>query len=155
MSSGRENSDSTEQGSCPVCGAARNRESARFCAACGQDLSTDYAPAGSLQASYYRQRQRLPAAVGQPELPARWFSREDGLTALAFAFVTFSVVPFLGILFCPVALLLGICCFARRKTHARTGLGPPAVAIALTVVVSTVQIGLWWMLTHVPGAGRL
>jgi hypothetical protein len=155
MSDSRQSIDSTDRVACPVCGAARNRESARFCAACGQDLSADYAPAGLLKASYHRRRQSSPAPVGQLELPARWLSREDGLTALAFAFVTFSVVPFLGILFCPVALLLGICCFARRKTHARIGLGRPTVAIALTVVVSTVQVGLWWMLTHVPGAERL
>lgn len=74
------------------------------------------------------------------------------MTALAFAFVTFSVVPFLGILFCPIALVLGICCFARRRTHGRKGLRPPVTAIVLSVIVSTAQVGLWWMLTHVPGS---
>lgn len=137
---------------CAACGQVGNRLTARYCSACGQDLNSDFSPARSLMASYYQQRTRALAVVGRVEPALGTIAREDGLTAFAFAFVTFSVVPFLGIMFCPIALLFSVCCFARRTTHARTELTKPAVAIALTLVISVAQIGLWWMLVQVPGA---
>lgn len=106
-------------------------------------------------ASYFQQQVKALEIAGRMEPAAHMIIRQDGLMAFAFAFVTFSVVPFLGILFCPAAVLLALCALMRRTGPSRTGnLRRPAAAMALAVTFSVIQVGLWWMLTHVPGAGR-
>lgn len=88
------------------------------------------------------------------EPAALMISRQNNLTAGAFAFVTFSVVPFLGVLFCPFALLLGICSWLQLARHPhpiRTV--RPAIAVSLAVVISGVQLSLWWMLVNVGTLG--
>jgi hypothetical protein len=136
---------------CPACGSAGSRGSARFCSACGQDLNRDYAPADRLMASYHRRRFAAQITASRFEPAAQMISKQDGLTASAFAFVTYSVVPFLGLLFCPFALCLGLCCLLRpTASPQRTDLRRPLMAMGLAVLVTGVQTFLWWALVNVP-----
>lgn len=135
---------------CAACGSGASRSGARFCSTCGHSLSGDYAPAALLQASYHQRRMAAFGASLNSEPAALMISRQNNLTAGAFAFVTFSVVPFLGVLFCPFALLLGMCSWLQSTRHPnpiRTV--RPAIAVALAVVISGVQLSLWWMLVNV------
>jgi hypothetical protein len=105
-------------------------------------------------ASYYRWRGPTGPATARFEPAARLISRQDTVTAFAFAFVTFSIVPFMGVLFCPAALLLGVFCMLRRLGQPlRLRSNRPMIALALAILVSTVQIGLWWMLVNVSRGG--
>jgi len=101
---------------CPACGARARRTNARFCATCGRGLKDNfYAPADSLLASYHLQHTR-PAMLFMREteraeratLP-RWVFASEGNNAAAIALILIcsALVPFVGILFCPFAVLVG------------------------------------------------
>ena len=77
-----------------------------------------------------------------------------GLPGTARAFATYSLVPYLGIVFCPGAVLLGTLGVIRAHSSDKTN-GDPArgVCYASTivgVVVLAVQLLLWWILYQVP-----
>jgi hypothetical protein len=67
------------------------------------------------------------------------------------AFATFALVPYLGILFCPGALLMGGVGLLRARRDPRLG-GARAslMGIVLGVVIFCAQLLLWWILYKVP-----
>lgn len=173
---GLEASSGEESRACPACGARARRAGARFCATCGRALGGGYFPADSVRASYRferapaQSRQHRPVA---PARPQRWATgrrtaarggvefmprvRESGAAATAFAFVTYALVPYLGILFCPGALLFGGVGLVRawRAPHASGGAArASALSIALGLLVLCVQLVLWWILYKVPEWSR-
>jgi hypothetical protein len=80
---------------------------------------------------------------------------ESGTVATAMAFVTYALVPYLGILFCPGALLFGGVGLVRawrapQAGHARAA----ALSLALGLIVLCAQILLWWILYKVPEWSR-
>jgi ribosomal protein L37E len=106
---------------CPACGARARRTEAHFCATCGRGLhERAYAPADALFASYHQQRSRppvlfAPAAAAAGGVPApsraaglRVFDNEGNTSAsIALVLVWSALVPFIGILFCPLAVFAG------------------------------------------------
>jgi len=76
-----------------------------------------------------------------------------GVTATARAFVVYALVPYLGILFCPGALLLGFAGLlrSRRAPEARRD---SALSVALGLLILCVQLALWWILYKVPEWSR-
>ena len=78
--------------------------------------------------------------------------RESGAEATAFAFVTYALVPYLGILFCPGALLFGGVGLVRawRAPGAGRSARASALGLALGLLVLCAQLVLWWLLYKVP-----
>ncbi|MBV9927795.1 MAG: hypothetical protein JOZ96_22435 [Acidobacteria bacterium] len=161
---------------CEACGGRARRESARFCATCGHAFGGGYFPTDSLRASYRfesapvsysleaargPQRARVRSGAytrrhapraGREFMPR---STESTAAATAMAFVTYALVPYLGILFCPGALLFGGVGLLRamrapRPGHARAA----ALSLALGLLVLCAQILLWWILYKVPEWAR-
>ena len=80
---------------------------------------------------------------------------ENGAAATAMAFAVYALVPYLGILFCPGALVFGGVGLVRawrapRAGHARAA----ALSLALGLLVLSAQLVLWWILYKVPGWAR-
>ena len=80
---------------------------------------------------------------------------ENGAAATAMAFVTYALVPYLGILFCPGALVFGGVGLVRawrapQRGHARAA----ALSLALGLLVLCAQLLLWWILYKVPEWSR-
>lgn len=75
-----------------------------------------------------------------------------GLAATAKAFATYSLVPYLGILFCPGAVLIGSFGVARSYRNGDEARHRKSYYISLIagVVVLVVQTLLWWILYKVP-----
>jgi hypothetical protein len=164
---------------CDACGARARRASARFCATCGRELGGGYFPTDSLRASYRFERanvshsleaaraaraaarvrwggaharRRERARAGRDLMPRRI---ENGAAATAMAFVTYALVPYLGILFCPGALVFGGVGLLRawrapHAGHARAA----AQSLALGLLVLCAQLLLWWVLYKVPEWSR-
>jgi hypothetical protein len=121
---------------CPACGASQRRAAARFCATCGRELRA--------------------AAASSPHPRAMPLDRNaNGAATTALAFVTYSLVPYLGILFCPGALVMGGVGLlrAQRAPHLG-GRRAAATSIVLGVVVLGAQIFLWWILYKIPEWAR-
>jgi hypothetical protein len=74
------------------------------------------------------------------------------LTATARAFATYSLVPYLGILFCPGAVLVGTLGVVRSYSSPEASSTRKAcyVSTVVGVVVLLVQLLLWWILYKVP-----
>src|SRR2546423_5828673 len=157
---------------CHACGAVARRWDARYCSTCGHALGEDYFPTDSLRASYRFEptsvargsgAKRGPRRARARRKPARaTFGREatarekgNGVSATALAFVTYALVPYLGILFCPGALLLGGFGLlrSRRAPHAAAR-REYALSFALGLLILCAQLLLWWILYKVPEWSR-
>ncbi|HEY4425406.1 MAG TPA: hypothetical protein VGN10_14430 [Pyrinomonadaceae bacterium] len=78
----------------------------------------------------------------------------SGLPGTARAFATYSLVPYLGILFCPGAVVLGTVGVVRSyRSQQVAGDSSRVICYASTivgVVVTAVQLLLWWVLYQAP-----
>ena len=78
----------------------------------------------------------------------------SGLPETARAFATYSLVPYLGIVFCPGAVVLGTVGVVRSyRSQQVSGDSSRGVCYASTivgVVVLVVQLLLWWVLYQAP-----
>ena len=80
---------------------------------------------------------------------------ESGAAATAMAFVTYALVPYLGILFCPGALLFGGVGLLKAWRAPQTGHArAAALSLVLALVVLCAQLVLWWILYKVPEWSR-
>jgi hypothetical protein len=85
----------------------------------------------------------------QAKLPT---PNRNGASTTALAFVTYSLVPYLGILFCPGAVVMGGIGLVRSWRVPQLGGRKASYAsVAFGLVIFSVQILLWWVLYKVPG----
>ena len=70
----------------------------------------------------------------------------------ARAFATYSLVPYLGILFCPGAVVVGAVGVVRSyaSEQSRDGRFVCYASTIVGVVVLIIQLLLWWILYRVP-----
>jgi hypothetical protein len=77
-----------------------------------------------------------------------------GLPGTARAFATYSLVPYLGIVFCPGAVVLGaIGVVESYRSQQVNGDSSRSVCYASTIVglgVLAIQVLLWWILYQAP-----
>ncbi|HKR11671.1 MAG TPA: hypothetical protein VJT15_06425 [Pyrinomonadaceae bacterium] len=77
----------------------------------------------------------------------------NSLTSTARAFATYSLVPYLGIIFCPGAVVIGTAGVVRsyrsNQTHERRNICYASTIVG--VLVLGIQLFLWWILYRVPG----
>jgi len=81
------------------------------------------------------------------------FSQPSGIAATARACATYSLVPYLGILFCPGAVLVGA--FGVLRSYQTRALDDASrsicyVSAIVGVLILCVQLLLWWILYKVP-----
>jgi hypothetical protein len=77
----------------------------------------------------------------------------SNLAGTARAFATYSLVPYLGILFCPGAVVLGTVGVVRSYRSQPAGESSRGVCYVSTIVglvVLALQLLLWWILYQVP-----
>ena len=76
------------------------------------------------------------------------------LPATASAFATYSLVPYLGILFCPGAVLLGtvgvVSSYRLQQLSNEAGRRACYTSTIVGLLVLAVQLLLWWLLYKAP-----
>jgi hypothetical protein len=145
---------------CPACGVEARRVEARFCSACGRSLDESYLPTDALRASYNLEQRRIvnrsiskanikPLKSSMSSIfPAR---NSNGASTTALAFVTYSLVPYLGILFCPGAVLMGgVGLYNSYRVPERGGRRASYMGLAFGVLIFCAQLFLWWILYKIP-----
>ncbi|MFL6210279.1 MAG: hypothetical protein ACJ74W_15590 [Pyrinomonadaceae bacterium] len=153
---------------CPACSALARRTNAHFCATCGRGLQTvDYLPTDTLRASYHHQYYHPPLMPGHAPhrscvmRPAprpsskRRRTPPDNTTRLALVFATYALVPYLGIIMCPGAVVLGGFELMRawRAPEGRST-RTAARCVVLGLIIFGVQLFLWWVLLQIPQWAR-
>ena len=152
---------------CPACGGEARRAGARFCATCGRGLDDEgYLPTDAIRSSYHYQQRRppvpalrsAPAVLKTPREAKRGVRRiplfaqqRNAASQTALAFVTYALVPYLGILFCPGALVMGgIGLLHARRLPRSDGRRASLMSILLSLLIFAAQLFLWWILYKVP-----
>ena len=75
----------------------------------------------------------------------------NGASTTALAFLTYSLVPYLGILFCPGAVVMGIVgVFASYRIESHAGRRASYTGILAGLFILGAQIFLWWILYKIP-----
>ena len=139
---------------CSACGTQIEREFAKFCRVCGKLLLEDYEPLDTLRASYRLQGKSFQFERAE-EITDLFAENKNSASSTASAFVVYSLVPYLGILFCPGAFLMGgIGIFVSYRKPYLGGGKTSFYSIALSVVIFAIQILLWWLLYIIPELGR-
>lgn len=132
---------------CPACGAAISGEPDISCAICGKLLKEGYFPLDNLRASY---RRRVWENEDKKEVTNLFEENKNKASEAAWAFAVYSLVPYLGILFCPGAVLMGS--VGALVSYRKPDLGggrTSLLSIASGFLILAVQIFLWWLLYYV------
>lgn len=141
---------------CPACGAKAKRKTAKFCRVCGKLLREDYEPLDNLRASYRLQGKSFLIEKSKTEEIISLFPKnENSVSETAWACLVYSFVPYLGILFVPLAFAVGI--FGVAVSFHRPSSGGRKLALisaALSFVVLAIQIFLWRLLYFIPEIGK-
>lgn len=141
---------------CTACGTLIERDSSKFCRVCGKLLTEDYQPLDTLRASYKLQGKQIRYDSASPEKTKNLFKQnENSASTTAWAFAVYSLVPYLGIIFCPFAMIIGVfgMIAARRKPHLG-GRKAASASIAVGLIIFVVQTFLWFLLYFIPKMGR-
>ena len=141
---------------CSACGSEARRRNAKFCLTCGKFLPEGYQPLDSLRASYRMQGKGFALDRRQREEIINLFEKtENTVSETAWACVVYSFVPYLGILFVPLAFLVGS--FGVLVSYRKPYVGGrklSLVSVGLSFVVLVLQIFLWWLLYIIPEIGK-
>jgi len=77
--------------------------------------------------------------------------KHNNASDIARAFATYSLVPYLGILFCPGAFFMGTVAVAKSYNGAHAnGRRASYFYMAAGFIVLGLQLLLWWLLYKVP-----
>ncbi len=92
---------------------------------------------------------------GANEMTDLFEVNRNPVSEIAWACFVYSLVPYLGILFVPLTLVIGVAgvaVFLRRPSAGGGKLS--AASVVLSLVVIGVQVFLWWLLYIIPELGR-
>lgn len=141
---------------CPACGAESRRLSAKFCFTCGKLLKEDYQPLDSLRASYRLQGKTFLSENAPENATPDLFRREENeASRTAWACCVYSMVPYLGILFIPLTLILSASgvAISYHRPHLG-GRNLALISVGLSFGILVIQILLWALLYLIPELGR-
>jgi hypothetical protein len=137
---------------CPACGTPAERETAKYCLVCGKILSEDYQPLDTLRSSHHLQgKSFLVENAETDEIKDLFEANKNTVSEIAWASFVYSMVPYLGVLFIPLTVIIGSygVGFALRHPQAG-GKKLSLISIGLSFFVLIVQIFLWWLLYIIP-----
>jgi hypothetical protein len=79
----------------------------------------------------------------------------NNAAALAHAFATYALVPYLGIVFCPGAVIMGTIGVAQSyRIHQQGAREASYLGIVAGLFILGIQLLLWWVLYKVPEWAR-
>ncbi len=141
---------------CSACGAEATRETAKFCLTCGKLLKEDYQPLDTLRASYRLQGKTFGLENPKREEVTDLFQlNKNSVSETAWACFVYSLVPYLGILFIPLTIIVGSFGYIISLNQPQLGGRKLSLAsVGLSFVVLAVQIFLWWLLYIIPELAR-
>lgn len=142
---------------CSACGTQIERRFAKYCRVCGKFLFEDYQPLDNLRASYRMQGKAIvfEKSFEREDVGNLFEINENGASQTTWACFVYSLVPYIGILFIPLTLVLGsFSLIVSARNPLLGGRKLTLVSMSLSLVVLAIQILLWWLLYIIPTLGR-
>jgi hypothetical protein len=138
---------------CGACGQSGIAAARSICPVCGKMVSEGFQPLDAIRSSHGLQRRKL-------KFDADWeddslFHRDrNPIAEIARASVVYSMMPYLGILFVPIALVSsGLGYLAFRRDPQIGGDRVSRACMAVSLILLAVQVMLWWLLYIIPELG--
>ncbi len=139
---------------CSACGAEAQREMAKYCLVCGKFLNEGFQPLDTLRASYRLQGKSFKFEKTE-QMTNLFEQNKNQFSQTAWACLVYSMVPYLGILFIPFALIIGSYGYLTALRQPQIGGRKLAlISVVVSFIVLAVQIFLWWLLYIIPELGR-
>lgn len=114
-------------------------------------MSEGFQPLDAIRSSYRLQRRKLPYAGGAGDLNVLFERDRNTVADIARACTVYSMVPYLGILFIPLALAFGGFGYLAYRQHPHIGGERSSlICIGASLVLLAVQLLLWWLLYLIP-----
>ncbi len=135
---------------CPACGS--RSAGTVLCPVCGKLISEGFQPLDAIRSSHNLQRKSL--TEDQPVIDTAFQSKSTVAHDTAWACNVYSMVPYIGILFLPLAFAFGSFGYvdAQRKNEP-TEVRFAVKSIILSLVLLAAQLVLWWLLYLIPEIG--
>lgn len=128
------------------------RDAANYCLVCGKMLIEDYQPLDTVRSAYHLQgKSFLVENAPHDEIKDLFEINKNSVSETAWASFVYSMVPYLGILFVPVTLIIssfGV--LVSLKNPALGGRKLSLASFGLSFPVLVFQIFLWWLLYIIP-----
>jgi hypothetical protein len=119
-------------------------------------MSEDYQPLDAIRSSYGMQRKALTIEQrsSAPNTLNLFAAPRNAMSDTAWACVVYSMVPYIGILFVPLAFVIGgIGYMVAVKRPYLGGRRVAVMSVGLSFGILVVQIFLWWLLYIIPEIG--
>ncbi|MCS6873272.1 MAG: hypothetical protein N2Z23_06130 [Pyrinomonadaceae bacterium] len=130
---------------CVICGIEMTSQ--KTCIVCGKTLSEEYQPLDFLRSSYHLHGKTLI----ENNLENIFQENKNTASEIALACLVYSLVPYLGIIFLPLALLSVSYAFAvSYKKQNTAGKKLALICFTLSLLLFSAQILLWWLLYLIP-----
>jgi hypothetical protein len=134
---------------CPACGTTVSNAGLRSCPVCDKLLTEEYQPLDTIRSAYRMQQKRLIRIENSQQ--NLFEQNKNHVSHTAWACVVYSLVPYLGMLFIPVAFITGGVGYYISLKRPQLGGGRlAAVCVTLSFLILGVQVLLWWLLYLVP-----
>ena len=118
-------------------------------------MSEGFQPLDAIRSSYRLQRRELPTAHAE-QVDHLFQPARSSIADTAWACTVYSMVPYLGILFVPVALAVsGFGYLTARNEPERSDSDSTLIPAGLSLILLAIQIFLWWLLYIIPEIGAV
>jgi hypothetical protein len=137
---------------CVACGSPVERLTAKYCLVCGKILEEDYQPLDALRSSYRMQGKSFLIENAESEPITDLFEiNKNSVSEIAWASLVYSMVPYLGVLFIPITIVVGILGVGVSLRHpGKGGKNLSLISIGLSFPVLGFQVFFWWLLYIIP-----
>lgn len=137
---------------CPACYSSRIEEDAKQCDVCGKLLSEGFQPLDAIRSSYGLQRKKLD--FQQVSITESLFEDKRPIaSSAAWACTVYSMVPYLGVLFVPFAIVFGGLGYLKDRRPGSGATQATLAPVALSMILLAIQVLLWWLLYLIPEIG--
>lgn len=138
---------------CAACGAQQSSKKCK-CEVCGKNLQEEYHPLDLIRSSYNLHGKSL---IPNSEINENLFEiNRNPASETAFACLVYSLVPYVGILFIPFALVAGGYAVINYSLNPQIGGKKLSLlSLLLSFCVLLIQIFLWYLLYLIPEISKL
>lgn len=143
--------DGVRAKACPACGSVAGSQLAKACTVCGKLIGEGFQPLDAIRSSHGLQGKRLDIPATEHDSNVLFADSGALSSNPAWACTVYAMVPYLGVLFIPPALLMSG--YLLVKADRRSDVSDAILCITVGSILLVAQLVLWWLLYLIPEIG--